>query len=424
MLPVTVAGVVVHRRDRPVDRQLGEVRAAEPDQLGIQVGEQPGLQQRVVREVDAGDDVLYAERHLLGLGEEIVGVAVEHQPSHRPHRHPLLRNDLRRVEKIEVKRVLVGFRHELHAEFPLRERTVLDRLPQVPPVEVGVLARDLLRLVPDQGVRAELRPPVELDEGPLPGGIDEPEGVHAEALHHPVAARQCPVRHQPHHHVHRLGDEADEVPQGVVRGGCLRDLVVRLRLHRMDEVGELDTVLNEEYRHVVTDEIEVTLLGIKFDGKSAYVPDRVRGTAGTADGREPYEHRGTPAGLAQAVRPGHVGERLVRLEVPVGTGTAGVDDPLGDALVIEPGELLPEVEVLQQRRTAFPRRERVVGVFDTDPLVGGHAGAVVADSDGVELLLLRVVPREARRPRIGHDGHLADCLMLSGRTRTYPRRHE
>ena len=43
-----VALVVVRRGDRPVDRDLVEVRAAEPDQLRVGVREQPALQQRVV----------------------------------------------------------------------------------------------------------------------------------------------------------------------------------------------------------------------------------------------------------------------------------------------------------------------------------------------------------------------------------------
>ncbi len=41
-----------------------------------------------------------------------------------------------------------------------------------------------------------------------------------------------------------------------------------------------------------------------------------------------------------------------RLEHAVRAGTAGVNDPLGDALMIEVEDLLAEDEILQQRRTA------------------------------------------------------------------------
>ena len=62
----------------------------------------PG-QQRIVAEVDAGHDVRGAERDLLGLGEEVVGVAVEHHLADRRQRHELLGHELGRVEHVEAE---------------------------------------------------------------------------------------------------------------------------------------------------------------------------------------------------------------------------------------------------------------------------------------------------------------------------------
>jgi hypothetical protein len=100
--------VLLEMRDRAlgrVDRQLGEVGAAQPLELGVQVGEVPALQQRVVGEVDAGDDVLGAERHLLGLGEEVVHHPVQDQAADPPDRDLLLGNDLGRVQHVEAEPV-------------------------------------------------------------------------------------------------------------------------------------------------------------------------------------------------------------------------------------------------------------------------------------------------------------------------------
>ena len=98
-----VALVVVHLRDRRVDRNLVEVRAAEPRDLRVDVGVDAAGEQRIVREVDAGHDVRRAERDLLGLGEEVVGVAVEHHAADRLQRHELFGHDLGRVEHVEAE---------------------------------------------------------------------------------------------------------------------------------------------------------------------------------------------------------------------------------------------------------------------------------------------------------------------------------
>ena len=62
-----------------------------------------------------------------------------------------------------------------------------------------------------------------------------------------------------------------------------------------------------------------------------------------------------------------LGERLVDLEAAVGAGAARVDDALRDALVVEVGDLLAEVEVLEQRGAALARLERVLVVVDRQP---------------------------------------------------------
>ena len=65
----------------------------------------------------------------------------------------------------------------------------------------------------------------------------------------------------------------------------------------------------------------------------------------------------------------YVGHRLVHLEVAVRAGAARVHDALGDALVVEVGDLLTEVEVLHERRPALAGLERIVGVRDAHALI-------------------------------------------------------
>src|SRR5207253_1865071 len=105
-------------------------------------------QQRIIGEVDARDDMGGAERYLLGLGEEVVGVAVEHHLADRGQRNELFRNQLGGVEDVEREARCLLLCEQLEAQLPLREGASLDGLPQVAPVKVRVSARDLDRLVP------------------------------------------------------------------------------------------------------------------------------------------------------------------------------------------------------------------------------------------------------------------------------------
>ena len=115
------------------------------------------------------------------------------------------------TSKRERLRLLLG--EDLQPSSHSGIRAGLDRLPQVAPMEVGVGAGDLHRLVPVQRVRAGDRVPVELHEARFAARVDEAEGVHAEALHHAVAARNRAVGHHPHQHVGRSRASARRSPR-------------------------------------------------------------------------------------------------------------------------------------------------------------------------------------------------------------------
>ena len=237
---------------------------------------------------------------------------------------------------------------------------------------------------------------MELDEARGALGVHQLEGVDAEALHHPEAPRDGAVGHRPHDHVHGLGHQRHEVPEGVVRGGGLRDLVVRLRLDRVDEVRELHRVLDEEDRDIVPDEVEVALVGVELDREAAHVAREITRAPGARHRREAHEHRGSPRRILQECGLRVAGERLVDLEVAVGRRAPGVHHALGNALVVEVGDLLPEDEVLQERRAAGCDLEGVLVVVDPQALVGGEELLVRDFPVRLELLLLGTVRSGAR----------------------------
>ena len=265
----------------------------------------PPGQQRIVREVETRHDVRGAERDLLRLGEEIVGVAVQDHPADRSQRRQLLGHELGRIEHVEAQLLGLLLGKHLEIQLVLGERPGLDRLPQIAPMKVRIRTRDFHRLVPVERVRSGDGLPVELDEGRLALGVDQPERVNSEALHHAKAARQGAIRHRPHQHVSRLGHQGDEVPEGVVRRRGLRHSEMGLRLRGVDQIGKLHRVLDEEHRDVVAHEVPVPLVGVELHGEPANVTRRVGRAAFPDDRREADEDRRAFAGLGEERGPRH-----------------------------------------------------------------------------------------------------------------------
>ncbi len=77
-------------------------------------------------------------------------------------------------------------------------------------------------------------------------------------------------------------------------------------------------------------------------------------------------------------------ERLVTLEIAVRRRAAGVDDALGNALVVEMGDFLAQDEVFEQRRPAQAGLEGILVVCDRHPLVGRQRLIGRIDTDPIE----------------------------------------
>lgn len=101
---------------------------------------------------------------------------------------------------------------------------------------------------------------------------------------------------------------------------------------------------------------------------------------------------------------------------------AGVHHPLGDPFVVEVGDLLPQVVVLQQHRAPRAGLEGMVGVGKAVALGGGKKGARLSHPDpvpagglaGAAHGLRRVLVRLGRQ-RAAHLGGLLHCRGLRRR---------
>jgi hypothetical protein len=184
-----------------------------------------------------------------------------------------------------------------------------------------------------------------------------------------------------------------------VRGRRLRIAAIGLHLGSVDQVGEFDRVLDKEHRDVVADEVPIALARVELHRETAHVARRVDRARAAGDGREAGEHLGALSLLLEQVGDGDVGKALGAFEIAVRRRAAGVDDPLGDALVIEVVDLLAINLVFEQHRTARARLELVLVVGDRRAVVGGQHRMI-----GIGALMRLTAVAGVQGQGIGHEG--------------------
>ena len=133
--------------------------------------------------------------------KKLSGIAVQHQPADRHDRHQLLGHDLGRVEHVEGEALglLLGEDLQPSSYSGYAPASIAShrsrRWKSGSAPEIFTASSHTSECVPAPGVQWNL---TKCDS---PAGVDQPEGVHAEALHRPVAARDGAVGHRPHQHV-------------------------------------------------------------------------------------------------------------------------------------------------------------------------------------------------------------------------------
>lgn len=115
-----------------------------------------------------------------------------------------------------------------------------------------------------------------------------------------------------------------KVPEVVMRTLRLRNLIIRLRLSSMNHIGELmatsqylsfrvstfthlHSVLNEEHRDIVSNNVPVALIRVKLDRKATNITNSVCGSTATKNSREAEEDRRLPGCVGEHASGGHVG---------------------------------------------------------------------------------------------------------------------
>mmetsp|Transcript_10017 Transcript_10017/g.16832 ORF Transcript_10017/g.16832 Transcript_10017/m.16832 type:complete len:220 (-) Transcript_10017:161-820(-) len=208
----------------------------------------------------------------------------------------------------------------------------------------GLLSREVL----DALVRLEV---VLYVEG-LSGLVDPFIGVGAVAVHESVAFGSSSVGEEDHELVERLRVVLQEIELHV----GVNQVGLGVPLLRVDEVGELDWVVDEKDRSVVSNEIIVALLSVELNCESPWVSRSVRGPFLTSNSREPCENGGLPPNFTQEMSLRVLAHILSDDKLTVCPRSLGVNHPLGDPLPIKASKLVNESEVLEQDGSPRPSR--------------------------------------------------------------------
>jgi hypothetical protein len=77
----------------------------------------------------------------------------------------------------------------------------------------------------------------------------------------------------------------------------------------------------------------------------------------------------------------------------MGGGASRVHDAFRDALVVEAHDLLAQMKIFEQRGTARPRMQRIVGLLDLHALIGSERRVlwILAEQLQASVLVWRIV---------------------------------
>ena len=133
-------------------------------------------------------------------------------------------------------------------------------------------------------------------------------------MHVAVAARNAAVTHHDGDLVQRLGQAGPEVP--VALGAA--QVGVRVALHGLVQVGELERVAEEEHRRVVAHQVPVAFLGVHLHGEAADVALGIGRATLAGHGGKAHEQRRLFANFGE-----HLGARVARDVARDGEGAVG-----------------------------------------------------------------------------------------------------
>jgi len=213
---------------------------------------------------------------------------------------------------------------------------------------------------------------VKLDEVCFARRVHQTEGIHAESFHHSQRPRDRSIRHGPHDHVQGFWHEGNEIPKSIVGRGGLGIASIGFHLDGVNQIRELHGVLNKEDGNVVADQIEIALLCVKLDREPSDITRQIDGASASGHRGKARENWRFDFRVGEKGGLGDMLHGFVGLEVSMGGGPPGVDDPFGDTLMIKVRDFLAQDEVFKQCGTPSTCLERILIIAKGQSLIGSQ----------------------------------------------------
>ena len=179
--------------------------------------------------------------------------------------------------------------------------------------------------------------------------VDEAVCVRAESVHVAVGCRDASVGHDDRDLMKGFGKHGPEVPIRLWR----TEVGLRITLHGMVQVGELEWVSDKEDRRIVSYQVPVAFLGIEFHGKSTDVPFGISSPSFTCHGREAHEYFRLLPDFGEEFGTSILGYVVRHGEVSEGSATLSMHSSFGNDFPIEVRQFLNEPCIFQKDRTMF-----------------------------------------------------------------------
>jgi hypothetical protein len=338
-----VALEVSDRNSGLINRNLSVV-GTKSVAVGIWVGEEARLQDRVTRWLKVGDSVGGREGNLFNLGEVVLNIFVQHELADRAQGELLVRPDLGEIQNIVAEAFCLLGSHCLNRDCPRGVFSCFDGFEERLDTVVWVFTAEPTCGGAIEGLETTVGDEVDLCVDPAAIGLDELVGVAGVAVHVVVTIGGATIGEEDGDLMSGLWILCQVVPEHI----RIFQVSLGVTLLGVDEVGEFGGIPDEEDRSVVEHPVKVALLRSDLEGKAAGITGGIRRSEFTTDSGESDGGTMSLAELGEELGRGNVAEVVGQFKVTMCASTLGVNDTLWDTLTIKVGEEINVVEVLEK----------------------------------------------------------------------------